>query len=57
MQPTHPQSETEQALEAFTQAIEAWDPDTAPGVDAMLDALRDLHLKFDPRKDRASAAM
>ena len=57
MHPTQPQSETEQALDAFTQAIEAWDPDTAPGVEAMLDALRDLHLKFDPRRDRASAAM
>ena len=57
MQPTHPQSEIERALEAFTQAIDSWDPDTAPGVEGMLGALRDLHLKFDPRKDRVSAAM
>lgn len=57
MQPTHQNSEIEQALEAFTQAIDSWDPDTAPGVEGMLGALRDLHLKFDPRKDRASAAM
>jgi len=53
----HPPTELESALDAFTHAIEAWDPDTSPGVEEMLAALRELHLKFDPRKDRVSAAM
>lgn len=52
-----PQTELELALDSFTHAVEAWDPDTCPGVDSILDALRALHLKFDPRKDRVSAAM
>ena len=52
-----PQTDLELALDSFTHAVEAWDPDTSPGLDSILDALRALHLKFDPRKDRVSAAM
>ena len=50
-------SDLELALDTFTHAIEGWDPDTNPSVDGMLGALRELHLRFDPRKDRVSAAL
>ena len=52
-----PKTDLELALDSFTQAVEAWDPDTCPGLDSVLEALRGLHLRFDPRKDRVSAAM
>lgn len=47
----------EAALESFTQALEAWDPDAGGDVGGMLAGLRELQLKFDPRRDRVSAAM
>jgi len=47
----------EAALDAFTQALEAWDPDAGGDVGGMLAGLRELQLKFDPRRDRVSAAM
>lgn len=47
----------EAALEAFTKALEAWDPNAGGDVGGMLAGLRELQLKFDPRRDRASAAM
>lgn len=47
----------EAALDAFTQALAAWDPDRGGDVTAMLAGLRELQLKFDPRRDRVSAAM
>jgi hypothetical protein len=57
MQPTTPQkSPLESALERFTKTLEAWDPDDGR-VDGLLASLRELHLRFDPRKDRVSAAL
>lgn len=47
----------EAALDAFTQALETWDPDTGGDLGGMLAGLRELQLKFDPRRDRVSAAM
>lgn len=58
MQPT-PIEKTplEAALQTFTDALAAWDPDAGGEVDALLASLRELQLKFDPRKDRVSAAL
>jgi hypothetical protein len=53
--PEKPPLET--ALDAFTQALAAWDPDRGGDLGAMLAGLRELQLKFDPRRDRVSAAM
>ena len=47
----------EAALDSFTRALAAWDPDSGGAVDGMLAGLRELQLKFDPRKDRVSAAL
>jgi len=45
------------ALDAFTQSLEAWDPDSGGDVGGMLAGLRELQLKFDPRRDRVSAVL
>lgn len=47
----------ELSLEALTRALEKWDPDTGGDVTAVLVALRELDLRFDPRRDRLSAAL
>ena len=47
----------ESALDELTSALEAWDPDGAPEVEPILSALKELHLRFDPRKERLSAAL
>jgi len=58
MQPT-PAEKTplELSLEALTRAIEKWDPDQGGDVTGLLVALRELDLRFDPRRDRLSAAL
>jgi hypothetical protein len=58
MQPT-PAEKTplERSLEALTHALEHWDPDTGGDVTPLLLALRELDLRFDPRKDRLSSAL
>lgn len=50
-------STLESALETFTRALAAWDPDAGGDVSGMLAGLRELQLKFDPRKDRVSAVL
>ena len=57
--PSEPIEKTplEAALESFTHALAAWDPLEGGDVDDMLLGLRELQLKFDPRRDRISAAM
>ncbi len=45
------------ALETLSAAVAAWDPDRGPGVEPILHALKELHLCFDPRKERLSASL
>lgn len=45
------------ALDALTASIEAWNPDENAGVDGILADLKELHLRFDPRKERLSSAL
>ncbi len=45
------------SLEFLGQAVAAWDPDRAPGVEDMLAGLRELQVHFDPRKARLSSAL
>jgi hypothetical protein len=47
----------EMSLDALTRALEKWDPDTGGDVTAVLVALRELDLRFDPRRDRLSATL
>ena len=47
----------ERSLEAVARAVEAWDPDTGGDVTPLLVALRELDLRFDPRRDRLSSAL
>jgi len=47
----------ESALEQLTQTVQAWDPDLNPDLDPLLEALRGLQLRFDPRRERLSAAL
>jgi hypothetical protein len=47
----------ERSLEALTRALETWNPDTGGDVTPLLLALRELDLRFDPRKDRLSSAL
>jgi len=47
----------ERSLEALTRALEAWDPDSGGDVTPLLVALRELDLRFDPRKDRLSSVL
>lgn len=47
----------ERSLEALARALERWDPDTGGDVTPLLLALRELDLRFDPRKDRLSSAL
>ena len=50
-------SPLEAALETLSEAVAAWDPDKGPQVDPILVALKELHLRFDPRRDRLSASL
>ena len=50
-------SALESSLEALTSKIDDWDPDAGHGVDEILHALKELQLRFDPRKDRLSSAL
>jgi len=45
------------ALDLLTRAVQAWDPEHHPELDPLLAALRGLQLRFDPRKERLSAAL
>lgn len=45
------------ALDGLTASIQAWDPDRNPHVGPLLDALRELQLRFDPRRDRLAASL
>jgi hypothetical protein len=47
----------EAALETLSQTVAQWDPDNGPEVTPILAALKELHLCFDPRKDRLSASL
>jgi hypothetical protein len=47
----------ERSLDAVARAVEAWDPDTGGDVTTLLVALRELDLRFDPRRDRLSSAL
>ena len=47
----------ESALESLTQSVSNWDPDFGEDVTPILEALKALHLRFDPRKDRLSASL
>jgi hypothetical protein len=47
----------EMSMDALTRALEKWDPDTGGDVSTLLVALRELDLRFDPRRDRLSAAL
>ena len=57
MHPDQAPETLEAALDLLTRTVGAWDPDHNPDVRPLLDALRELQLKFDPRKDRLSAAL
>jgi hypothetical protein len=52
-----PTTQVEAALDALSNAVASWDPDNGPDVDPILGALKELHLCFDPRKDRLSASL
>lgn len=47
----------EAALERLTETVRSWDPDDNADVAPLLEALRELQLRFDPRKDRLSASL
>ena len=47
----------ETSLDYVTQAVQSWDPELNPDVQPLLEALRALQLRFDPRKDRLSSAL
>lgn len=58
MQPTHAdRTPLELSLEALTRALERWNPDQGGDVTGLLVALRELDLRFDPRRDRLSASL
>ena len=56
---THPAEADpiQSALDTLEQSVAAWDPDEGGDVSAMIGAVRELFLGFDPRKDRVAAAL
>jgi hypothetical protein len=47
----------EAALERLTETVRSWNPDDNADVAPLLEALRELQLRFDPRSDRLSASL
>lgn len=47
----------ESALETLEQSVSAWDSDEGGDVTAMIAAVREIFLGFDPRKDRVAASL
>ena len=57
MSNTHEPNPVESILETLNTSLTAWDPDQAPSLEDATNALRELMVHFDPRKDRTAASL